>query len=304
MDTKKIKIIFQLLLLDFLNDVCEGTGDMKAMFEKGNVDECMISNGGCLHGATCLHHPDGAVRCMCAPGWVGETCQVIDKCAPTHHSHCHHDATCVYEDSLFKCICTENWSGTHCKVPKIKKCLEKYDNSVTKILNDQIDVHLAAQYLYINLAHAFQQSDLYYQQTADFFTTKSSDHLRTANELMTYQAQRGTAYSKSTNVQITVPSCEAITSLYDGFKCAQDLETTITSKLTELVAIVSDVKPTNELLSSSQFQNNEDLRWSQAVLVKHISTSEAKPLMAAIQENTWHTNNCQDIHSVNYTETS
>jgi len=157
----------------------------------------------------------------------------------------------------------------------LETCLsdKKYDDYVTDLLNQQINVELTAQYSYLRLAHLFQQPFLYYPKFAEFFREKSLEEMTHAEDFMTYQTQRGVERTNTPGfsmVDITdkVKTCKDIDTLYAGFVCARDLEIFVTSELTKLVSKVSKVKyaPDGDV---GDHTYNEELRKSQAVLVSY-----------------------------------
>jgi len=160
-------------------------------------------------------------------------------------------------------------------------CTQKIDAKLTGLLNEQIGVELAAQYSYLRLAHIFQQPNLYYPKMAEFFREKSIEEMTHAEDFMSYQTSRGAKYTPSAiQVNSEVASCGTIDSLYDGFKCAQDLEISVTKALTKLVSVVSGVTESTVVSGCSgssqpayctynKADYNEDLRSAQAALVRN-----------------------------------
>merc|ERR1719153_636457 len=130
---------------------------------------------------------------------------------------------------------------------------------------------------------------------------------------MNYQTQRGVQRSESFKFKTTdsVPeACKNIDSLYDGFKCAQDLEISVTKALTQLVSDVSNIKYNEDRLCTDS--NNDDvddckvlyndaLRKGQAALVKYEdddspADSWTMSLMAAAESDKEFTaTKCQDL---------
>jgi len=159
---------------------------------------------------------------------------------------------------------------------QVKSCFgddkpTKYDDYLTDLLNIQIDVELSAQYSYLRLAHLFQQPHLYYPKFAQFFREKSLEEMEHAEDFMNYQTSRGVQRSEHFNFEAvkTVEACKNIDSLYDGFKCAQDLEISVTKALTKLVTKVSGI-PFNQVRDANApavVTYNNDLRTAQAALV-------------------------------------
>jgi len=158
---------------------------------------------------------------------------------------------------------------------QVKSCFgdnkqTKYDDYLTDLLNIQIDVELSAQYSYLRLAHLFQQPHLYYPKFAQFFKEKSLEEMEHAEDFMNYQTSRGVQRSEHFNFEAvkTVEACKNIDSLYDGFKCAQDLEISVTKALTKLVTKVSGI-PFNQVRDANApaVTYNNDLRTAQAALV-------------------------------------
>jgi len=158
---------------------------------------------------------------------------------------------------------------------QVKSCFgdnkqTKYDDYLTDLLNIQIDVELSAQYSYLRLAHLFQQPHLYYPKFAQFFKEKSLEEMEHAEDFMNYQTSRGVQRSEHFNFEAvkTVEACKNIDSLYDGFKCAQDLEISVTKALTKLVTKVSGI-PFNQVRDTNApaVTYNNDLRTAQAALV-------------------------------------
>jgi len=150
-------------------------------------------------------------------------------------------------------------------------CTKQIDKKLTGLLNEQIGVELAAQYSYLRLAHIFQQPNLYYPKMAEFFREKSIEEMTHAEDFMSYQTSRGAKYTPSAiQVNSEVNSCGSIDSLYDGFKCAQDLEISVTKALTKLVSVVGKVTTDTAVpncVGCTDEAVNEDLRAAQAMLV-------------------------------------
>jgi len=162
----------------------------------------------------------------------------------------------------------------------LETCLsdKKYDDYVTDLLNQQINVELTAQYSYLRLAHLFQQPFLYYPKFAEFFREKSLEEMTHAEDFMTYQTQRGVERTNTPGfsmVDITdkVKTCKDIDTLHAGFVCARDLEIFVTSELTKLVSKVSKVKYAPDV-DVGVHTYNEELRKSQAVLVSYDDSDE------------------------------
>jgi len=161
---------------------------------------------------------------------------------------------------------------------------KNYDDYLTHLLNKQINIELTAQYSYLRLAHLFQQPHLYYPKFAEFFREKSLEEMAHAEDFMNYQTQRGVHRSEGfdfTAVE-TVSSCVGIDSLYDGFKCAQDLEISVTKALTSLVAKVENIKYNVDVTDLPTVTYNEDLRTGQAALVTSGDTTTS--LKAATED--------------------
>jgi len=165
----------------------------------------------------------------------------------------------------------------------VEQCTKKYDNVVTDLLNKQIQAELSAQYAYLRLAHIFQQPHMYYPKMAKFFHEKSMEEMTHAEDFIAYQNQRGAKYDPGSAFGLTVEveSCNTITSLYEGFKCAQDLEIQVTKKLTQLVADVMDVEYRDD---APAMEYNEALRSGQAVLVKMEANGPQKPLKTVVED--------------------
>jgi len=183
----------------------------------------------------------------------------------------------------------------------LKACFEEnsnknYDNFLTDLLNEQINVELTAQYSYLRLAHLFQQPHLYYPKFADFFREKSLEEMAHAEDFMNYQTQRGVERSETFDFSTvpTVKACKNIDSLYDGFKCAQDLEISVTKALTSLVSKVSNINYNVQRKSgASTVTYNEDLRTGQAALVTigDVTTS----LKAATEDDETPVSDCNGL---------
>jgi len=210
---------------------------------------------------------------------------------------------CVASALLFALFVAGASAGT------LESCLSgtDYDDYVTDLLNQQINVELTAQYSYLRLAHLFQQPFLYYPKFAEFFREKSLEEMTHAEDFMTYQTQRGVERKQTAGfamVDITdkVKSCKDIDTLYDGFVCARDLEIFVTSQLTQLVAKVSKVSQNGNarLQEGSTIKYNDELRKSQAVLVSYNGDSQTS-LNAAISDST--TTVCDTV-TLNYIELS
>jgi len=154
----------------------------------------------------------------------------------------------------------------------VEQCTKKYDNVVTDLLNTQIKAELSAQYAYLRLAHIFEQPHMFYPKMAKFFHEKSMEEMTHAEDFIRYQNQRGAKYDPGNAFSLTVnvDACQTIDSLYQGFKCAQDLEIEVTKKLTQLVADVSAVKYD---ASAKSVEYNENLRSGQSVLMKCTSAT-------------------------------
>lgn len=189
----------------------------------------------------------------------------------------------------------------------LQSCVNEtnYDDYVTDLLNQQINVELTAQYSYLRLAHLFQQPFLYYPKFAEFFREKSLEEMTHAEDFMTYQTQRGvqgkqTAGFAMVDITDEVKSCKDIDTLYAGFVCARDLEIYVTSQLTQLVSKVSKVSQSE---SGSTINYNDELRKSQAVLVSYTHDSQSKQtsLNTAISDAT--TTDCNTV-TLDYIELS
>jgi len=184
----------------------------------------------------------------------------------------------------------------------LESCLNQtdYDDYVTDLLNQQINVELTAQYSYLRLAHLFQQPFLYYPKFAEFFREKSLEEMTHAEDFMTYQTQRGvqgkqTAGFAMVDITDEVKSCKDIDTLYAGFVCARDLEIYVTSQLTQLVSKVSKVQNGNaRLQEGSTITYNDELRKSQAVLVSYNGDSQTS-LNAAISDSTTTVTDCNTV---------
>lgn len=161
---------------------------------------------------------------------------------------------------------------------------KNYDNYLTHLLNEQINLELTAQYSYLRLAHLFQQPHLYYPKFAEFFREKSLEEMAHAEDFMNYQTQRGVKRSEGFDFAAaeTVSSCKNIDSLYDGFKCAQDLEISVTKALTSLVAKVGKIKYNVAVTGLPTVTYTEDLRTGQAALVTSGDTTTS--LKAATED--------------------
>jgi len=187
---------------------------------------------------------------------------------------------------------------------------KNYDDYLTHLLNQQIDLELTAQYSYLRLAHLFQQPYLFYPKFADFFREKSIEEMTHAEDFMNYQTQRGVQRSESFQFKTTesVPeACKGIDSLYDGFKCAQDLEISVTKALTQLVSDVGNINYDAKLSNGNspptdppKVEYNEALRKGQAALVKYEANtptdSWTMSLMAAAESDKLFTQTqCDDL---------
>jgi len=170
---------------------------------------------------------------------------------------------------------------------------------VTKLLNDQINVELTAQYSYLRLAHLFQQPFLYYPKFADFFREKSIEEMTHAEDFMTYQTQRGvqSTATPSFSAENTVDSCINIDSLYQGFVCARDLEIFVTNKLTTLVSKVNKVKciMDSETDMDDNVKYNDHLRTGQAVLVEYKEGENTKVISLKEASASTTATNCDDV---------
>jgi len=189
---------------------------------------------------------------------------------------------CVASALLFAFVAGVATAGS------LKECFDSsenknYDDYLTDLLNQQIDLELTAQYSYLRLAHLFQQPYLYYPKFADFFREKSMEEMTHAEDFMNYQTQRGVQRLESFKFTArNVPqACTGIDSLYDGFKCAQDLEISVTKALTQLVSNVNNIKyNTNRLCEGDdecgEIAYNEALRKGQAALVTYFDENNVK----------------------------
>ncbi|XP_072004611.1 aggrecan core protein isoform X2 [Engystomops pustulosus] len=73
---------------------------------------------------TCVEN-QGRVRCLCPPGYGGESCDIdVDECLP---SPCVNGATCVDGIDTFKCLCLPSYGGDLCQID-----LEVCDEGWTK----------------------------------------------------------------------------------------------------------------------------------------------------------------------------
>lgn len=241
---------------------------------------------------------------------IGKDCGSTDECVD--HAVCKK----LNRDESKKCVCKPEYMSTDDKtdcvqpIDKLKGCLDvgqpkAYDDYLTDLLNQQIDLELTAQYSYLRLAHLFQQPYLYYPKFADFFREKSMEEMTHAEDFMDYQTQRGVQRSESFKFKTTenLPeACKNIDSLYDGFKCAQDLEITVTKALTQLVSDVSSIEYNHARLCTDSTPDddvddckvlyNEALRKGQATLVK--TNSITMSLMGAT-ESTETITSCDDL---------
>lgn len=191
----------------------------------------------------------------------------------------------------------------------VKSCFEdtdprspsptKYDDYLTDLLNVQIDVELTAQYSYLRLAHLFQQPHLYYPKFAQFFKEKSLEEMEHAEDFMNYQTSRGVQRSERFNFEAvpTVETCKNIDSLYDGFRCARDLEISVTKALTKLVAKVGKIsynQARDAGTSAPAVTYNKALRTAQAALV-----SDGGDLLISLKEATESTDMISGCNALN-----
>jgi len=179
----------------------------------------------------------------------------------------------------------------------------KYDDYLTDLLNVQIDVELTAQYSYLRLAHLFQQPHLYYPKFAQFFREKSLEEMEHAEDFMNYQTSRGVQRSEHFNFEAvkTVETCKNIDSLYDGFRCARDLEISVTKALTKLVAKVGKISYNQARVANAPaVKYNKDLRTAQAALVSYDGNNFLTSLKEAT-ESTETISNCNNLE-FNYIE--
>merc|ERR1712136_258525 len=179
----------------------------------------------------------------------------------------------------------------------------KYDDYLTDLLNVQIDVELSAQYSYLRLAHLFQQPHLYYPKFAQFFREKSLEEMEHAEDFMNYQTSRGVQRSEHFNFEAvkTVETCKNIDSLYDGFRCARNLEISVTKALTKLVAKVGKISYNQARVANAPaVKYNKDLRTAQAALVSYDGNNFLTSLKEAT-ESTETISNCNNL-KFNYIE--
>jgi len=173
----------------------------------------------------------------------------------------------------------------------------KYDDYLTDLLNVQIDVELTAQYSYLRLAHLFQQPHLYYPKFAQFFKEKSLEEMEHAEDFMNYQTSRGVQRSERFNFEAvpTVETCKNIDSLYDGFRCARDLEISVTKALTKLVAKVGKIPYSQARDANAKpVTYNKALRTAQAALV-----SDGGDLLISLKEATESTDMISGCNALN-----
>jgi len=191
---------------------------------------------------------------------------------------------------------------------QVKSCFgddepTKYDDYLTDLLNIQIDVELSAQYSYLRLAHLFQQPHLYYPKFAQFFKEKSLEEMEHAEDFMNYQTSRGVQRSERFNFEAvpTVETCKNIDSLYDGFRCARDLEISVTKALTKLVAKVGKISYNQGRTTANApaVTYNKALRTAQAALV-----SDGGDLLISLKEATESTDMISgcNVLDINYIE--
>ncbi|KAG8575250.1 hypothetical protein GDO81_009490 [Engystomops pustulosus] len=89
--------------------------------EAGIIGTCADIQCG---AGTCVEN-QGRVRCLCPPGYGGESCDIdVDECLP---SPCVNGATCVDGIDTFKCLCLPSYGGDLCQID-----LEVCDEGWTK----------------------------------------------------------------------------------------------------------------------------------------------------------------------------
>nr|XP_016851429.1 PREDICTED: fibropellin-1-like [Anolis carolinensis] len=71
-------------------------------------------------------HSEGPPDCLCAPGWVGEFCQIVEDACLIYPDNCRAGATCidVSPSKLLpqvKCVCAAGFTGVFCEM-EINEC--------------------------------------------------------------------------------------------------------------------------------------------------------------------------------------
>ena len=83
----------------------------KCLRSSVDVDECVVSNGGCAVSAACTNTP-GSATCPCQSGWTGDgkTCQDVNECATV--GTCGANAVCANTPGSFGCSCVPGYLST------------------------------------------------------------------------------------------------------------------------------------------------------------------------------------------------
>jgi hypothetical protein len=97
----------------------EGSG--KSLPPQANPKLCTFEEYACQNGGTCVIG-GGTPSCLCAAGWIGETCTTdVDECA-TGASNCAADATCTNTPGSFTCTCNAGFEGDGVTCADIDEC--------------------------------------------------------------------------------------------------------------------------------------------------------------------------------------